>query len=318
MTLPRGPGLAIAAIAAVAVAAAAGCQRDKKKKPHARRITEVAKPPPPVRVLSETVVTRGAEPHRLLRYTRSSAARRFTRAITATVTEIEDTRKKQPRSLPRVTQRFELRWKGADLLEVAVRKPEIGRGEVDDRRYAGQQLRRFEALLVGKAATAVVDDRGRIGDIAGLDTPSHRELAAALVDSIVPLPDVPVGVGARWRLERTVPRVNSVIKQRATYQLESVEGDRLVIAVELLNTGERQPVTLDGPARSSSELLALRVFQTGKLTVALDSPTAAAGALDRTDVIHLRTTMGERTLQDYYAESTAKVELETGAEPTHR
>lgn len=303
---------------AAALAAAAGCQRDEDKRERGserrRRSVEVHKPPPPVRVLDEIVVSRGDGPHRLLRY-RRSGRHRHSRAATAEVSEIENRKKRPALELPRVTTRFALAWRGAGVLEIDIAAPEIAGGadrEASD--YAEVQTARFRSLLAGKAASVVLSDRGVLGDVGGLagSNEARRELAAALVDSIVVLPEVPVGPGARWRVIRAVPRARTSVKQRATYTLKSIDGDRLVIAVELLTIGERQPVALTGPSPgTTSELLALRVWQTGELTVDLGAPTAVAGSLERSDTIHLRTTRRQKTLHDYFAQSRSRIELAT-------
>jgi hypothetical protein len=316
MSASRRFGLSAIAIVAVATA---GCQRkdrDPERRPDAeRRVARVEKPPPPVRILNETVLTRGQEPRRLLRY-RPAGEHELIRTVTATLTEIEDGEKRAPRAMPAITHRFALIGTGSRVLDVGVAKPEIAGGKPPPvTELARAQTRRFEVLLAGRKARLAADDRGVMGDVAGLSgsEEARRELAAALVDAFVVLPDVPVGVGARWRIERAVPRVRTHVKQRATYEIASIKDGVIELEVELLTVGERQPITLPGPPGSVSELLALRVFQTGTLTVDLASPTAVAGALDRRDTVHMRSTMQQKTVRDYFAESKSEVKLRTTA-----
>ena len=295
-------------LAAAAVALSAGCQRDRENKRHRRRAAEVHKPPPPIRVLHETVIKRGAEPHRLLRYQAAAGVEHIhRRAVTAEVSEIKNGEKQPLEKLPEVTTRFVLSWRSPGLLAV-----DVGEPSGDSAGDARVQTARFRALLAGKEATLELSERGLIGDVGGLGTrEARRELAAALVDSIIPLPEVPVGVGARWRVIRAVPRANTAVKHRATFTIESIEGDRLVIAVEQLTIGERQPIDLPAASGAVSELLALRVSQAGELVIDLSAPTAVSGNLERADTIHLRTTRQQKTLRDYFAQSESRVELAT-------
>lgn len=312
MLPPRRACLATVAIAAIL---APGCQRndDTKKRRRETRVAKVKKPVPPIRLLSEAVVTRGKEPHRLLRYRRSDSRFRFSRGVTATLSEIENTKKKKPLELPEVTQRFTVSWGAPGLLEVAAAEPEVATGKSPaETKVAREQIRRFRSLVAGRSAQLKVDDRGLISDAGSLKPElARRELVASLVDAIVPLPEVPVGVGAKWRIERAIPRARTFVKQTATYTLEGFEGDRLIVAVDLLTVGERQPINLSGPLESTSELLALRVFQKGKLTVDLGSATAMSGTLERSDTIHVRTTLRQKTLRDYFAQGQSEVSLET-------
>jgi len=299
-------------VAAIAVAApASGCQRKKKNEPE-RRAVEIKKPPPPVSILDEVVIGRGAKPHRLLRYKRSPTPRRFLRTVSATVSEIRDRKKQDPVKLPSVRTGFSLSWTETGLA-VSIETPEIGQGKSAAIAYAREQTARFAGLLSGKNAVVELSDRGVMGAIGGLDTAQagRRELAASLVDSIVVLPDVPVGVGAKWRVVRAVPRAQTVVKQRANYELLSIDGDRIGVAVSLVNIGERQTIGLPAPDGATSELLALKVTQSGEVSIDLSLPVPTAGSLERGDTIHIRATKQQKTVRDYFAESRATVVFET-------
>lgn len=314
--------VALLAAAAVASASGSSCQRKKKRGAETEpRSAGVAVQGPPIKLLAEAVIERGAEPLALLRYRPLPTARyRFEKIASVTVRETIDAVHQPELALPAVTTELELSWVSPETggLTTTATEPSIASGaERAAADFAESQLRRYRRLLSGRRGRIGVTARGMLGRVGAFDPPdstgfASRLLAAALGDWVVVLPETPIGIGARWRVTRSVPRGASYVKTVASYALTGRSGGALEIDIELLTIGERQPITLPNlPAGGRAEMLALRVTATGKLTVDLASPTPIAGRLERSDVVHVRTSVGDRTLHDYYSESTGIIEVET-------
>jgi hypothetical protein len=309
--------LALALALALALTATA-CQCRKEPPAPERREVGLAIPAPPIRVLHEEVLHRGESPDSLRYRAAAGAVHEHRRRVATTLEELTDATRKPPRRLPAVTTRFTLRRAPDGGLAVEVHEPAIDAGaDAAAIESTELQLARFRTLLAGKKSVIALDDRGHIGRVGAL-TPAgggalaRRDLAAALLDAVVVLPEGPIGVGGRWRVTRAVPRGASAVKQIATYELRERRGPTLTVDVELLTVGERQPISLpDLPPGARAEMLALRVHVSGTLTVDLAAPLAVGGELRRTDKIHVRTELAGRRLHDYYSQSESTLELET-------
>jgi hypothetical protein len=114
--------------------------------------------------------------------------------------------------------------------------------------------------LVGVTGWAVVDDRGRTID-AGLTGLDNLDAATrALVDDAqesfkdasAPLPEEPVGVGARWVVEQHLPSQGLVVDQDSTFHLDGRDGDVLHLSVDV--TQSATPGPLDLPESSPGGL----------------------------------------------------------------
>jgi hypothetical protein len=116
----------------------------------------------------------------------------------------------------------------------------------------------WEPLLAGLGQLRgdfVVDDRGRgegTLDEPPIDPRAGQILSAyvsALRGLTVPLPDEPVGAGARWSQTRPLPNRGTTGTQTTTYTLvERTAGeDGAIIDVTLEQAAGRQPLPPDGP-----------------------------------------------------------------------
>ena len=90
----------------------------------------------------------------------------------------------------------------------------------------------------------------------------------ALRQISAPLPEEPVGVGAKWQLVTYLSQNGVSLKETATYQLEKVDGDRIQLAVQLDQTAPKQKVK--SPVGVTVDLLSLRSKGGGDMSLKLD------------------------------------------------
>ena len=153
-------------------------------------------------------------------------------------------------------------------------------------------LERYRRLVSGASAVAEVDDRGRLVAMtgpAGID--SKRELAAMLIRHLVPLPDEPVAVGARWRVKYALGRGGVFVAHRIELELVRADGDELAVKIAVRESAEPQPIRDGG--RAVADLLALATTATGVLEISLDNPLAQSGSMTVETTFHARATRGE-------------------------
>lgn len=121
----------------------------------------------------------------------------------------------------------------------------------------------------------VVDARGRMVaaeyDIPGNASPELRNslqrTQEALRQLMPPLPEEPVAVGARWQAVSDV-RSQIAFRQVSTYTLESMDGDRIVLSVQTVQTADPQPMASDQPG-VTAELLAFGGEATARIELNL-------------------------------------------------
>jgi hypothetical protein len=160
-------------------------------------------------------------------------------------------------------------------------------GDAKDR--ADEYLQEFRDRIEHRRGSIAVDDRGRIGTIAfadaappaagahdrALDDVTERWLAAA-----VPLPDEPVGAGARWRVVTVLRAGAAIVKQTADYTLVEARPDRWIIDEDVKRIGEDQRVDAPGlPGGAIAELIGLYRENKGRVEVSRALPWPIAGTL---------------------------------------
>jgi hypothetical protein len=87
-----------------------------------------------------------------------------------------------------------------------------------------------------------------------------------------PLPEEPVGVGARWRATTELELGGITAQQRYDYTVESIEGSHVELRVRLRQTAEPQDFDPPG-ARKGDEYHLLSLRTTGKGTTTFDATT---------------------------------------------
>jgi hypothetical protein len=122
----------------------------------------------------------------------------------------------------------------------------------------------------------VVDARGRLVasryDLPASASPELRNSLQRMQDAMrqlmPPLPEAPVGVGARWRAVSDI-RSQIAFRQTSTYTLESIEDGRIVLSVQTEQSADPQPMESDQPG-VTAELLAFDGEASTRIELALD------------------------------------------------
>jgi hypothetical protein len=149
----------------------------------------------------------------------------------------------------------------------------------DDGSDAVEATRDALQPLEGATGSIVVTPTGSVVSSDLTVPPDLDATAADLVDQLssqasqlaVPLPNEPVGVGARWRAATDVELNGVRFTQRTDYAFDRRKGERIVLAVEVRQRAPRQRFT---PPGASQEILLLSSRATGSGTNVLDLATA--------------------------------------------
>ena len=276
------------------------------------------------KVEKTTLVTPGAAPRVALRYAMLGETKHaFVVATTVKTRELSRGVWTDRVAVPEVRIGLELthpKPSATERTRVFARglAPEIAASTPDGARAAEQAIARYRALVEGKRATIESDARGLppkvtiAGLAAGDDgAATARELETMLAQAMVPLPEEPIGVGAKWSVVMMVNRGDAVVKQTATYELESIDGTRLTIAEHIKQVGEHQmSVSADLPEGVTSELVALFWELRGTVTIDTSVITPVQGALSVELRAHGRLVHPSQTY-DHFTESTGTVALST-------
>ncbi len=176
-------------------------------------------------------------------------------------------------------------------------------------------LERWRLLLEKRRADITTDARGRILTTTLVDDPArHRvdardELVQRWLGLVVPLPEEPIAVGARWRVVSVLRAGGAVLKQTATYRLTAADAAGWTVVVEVERIGEPQDITVPGMAAGVlGEVVALRRVVTGTLTVRASDPLPVRGKLTSDVASHARFHLPGKTTERY-TEDQATIEL---------
>jgi hypothetical protein len=165
-------------------------------------------------------------------------------------------------------------------------------------------LARWRALLEGARADITIDDRGRflgaslVGTSAATERDAEEELVQRWLALAVPVPEEPVGVGARWRVVIVLRAGGTVLKQDATYTLTTIDEDQWTVDVAIERLGEPQDIFVPGASADDApvigELLGLRRVVTGSVVVAPTDPLPVRGSVRAEVTSHARLRVGAR------------------------
>lgn len=170
--------------------------------------------------------------------------------------------------------------------EVAITKSEVDPTDEDNPLYV-KGMEEQQKRLVGLKVNAVFDARGFVSnsELVVPDGPSSAELAALFggvresIDQLsFPLPEEPVGIGAKWEVRTSSRQSGFVVDQTVLCQLDSAEGTRRTLTLVLNQSAKPQPVRL--PTGAEAQLLSFR--GRGRGTVTIDLAKLAPVALDMT------------------------------------
>lgn len=278
----------------LALALAAGCRDDKP--------TPAATGRPVV-----TLLDPGAEPRRMLRYRLTPGAEET--MVMRTNMTIETKTNDIPAPVveyPTVAMSLRLRVLDANAPDQARYEFSLESVAVDD--APGREpelvatLRQHFQDLAGMTGSASIDARGfnwnaRMEHPRGRDTtPAIRQMIDSAAQGMermsAPLPEEPVGQGARWELRQTIEQNGVTLQQRTLFELRELDGQRGVLATQITQRADRQPMSITGMPAGAAELLSLDSTGSGRLHFDLDRLAPRSTLTIRSDY-SVRVTSGD-------------------------
>ena len=322
-----------AALAAIAIAACGGRKPQPEGEPSRRDAaaaprTHVVPAPgsgagrsaidapaiPLPRELSFTLLAPGDAPRTRLRYAIDGAPRELVaRSTVTTRANLDGTWRDEVAQAP-VRDGFGV-TAAAGVVALRGLDARVDAGSPAGVAAAERYVTRWRALLAKRRADVHVDERGRFERATLLDDPTgahvdaREELVQRWLALAVPLPEAPVGVGARWRVVTALRAGGVVLKQTATYRLAAADDATWKIELEAERIGEPQDIAVPGkPGASLGELLGMRRVVKGTVVVGRTDPLPLRGALTAEVSSHARVTAGGRTTEQF-SEDRGTIEL---------
>jgi hypothetical protein len=171
-----------------------------------------------------------------------SATMRMAMDIAMQLGEMPETEMTAPVARMRIESEVVQLEDGVAHLSFRYREAELEEGGTPALRTA---LADILPLLAEVRGTARVDTRGGVRDLSIEMPPSAPPTLTSMVESLrdglrqllSPLPLEPVGVGAVWSTDSPIRTEAVSFDQHTTYRLEAVQGERITLRVEVLQTG---------------------------------------------------------------------------------
>jgi len=296
---------------------------------------------PAPRVRSFELLAAGKEPRQPLRYAAEAGEDALNVTVRVDSREIVGEEWTPWGTLPELRYGLALRREAAGSalevrgLDLSVGQPAAGSAP-DVATYVArateEMSRRYRDQVQGRRASATIDARGRIEvlePVAGSEPKpgahTRQEMLQILAESVVPLPEEPVGVGARWQVTMLMRRGAGMVNQVATYELVAVDQKAAKgqsgqgaspswrIKATIDQDGEHQAISPpELPDGVSAELLALLWRADGELEVSPQSLTPRSGKLAIQYSVHSRLASGGVSM-DLLLETKGTIELATAA-----
>jgi hypothetical protein len=163
--------------------------------------------------------------------------------------------------------RYVLSWSDVRVEE----SPDLSRD------FQAQMARRY-AELAGTKGTVRASSRGfeienslEPNPEPGTPLSAARNVRQALRQLAVPLPDEPVGVGARWSANTTLNTDLVELRQAANYELEALDGDHCRIRASFEQTSSKPP---------TSNVPSTKATGSGRIVLDLTHPVPDAATVD--------------------------------------
>lgn len=148
--------------------------------------------------------------------------------------------------------------------------------DADVNQQVAEAMKSSLDAMKGLAASGVMTSRGinKSSEIKGGDenNPQVRQVTSQLKETLAnfstPFPEEPVGVGAKWESKKPVNSQGMKIDQTTTYELVSVEGDRIALRSTISQTAA--PQKIQNPAMPGLKLDLTKLSSTGNGDFSLD------------------------------------------------
>lgn len=239
------------------------------------------------RELAFEVLERGRGKPVALRYAaKAGDTSRFVMRTELTSRELAGGTWQGPNKLPAILTPFDVTVESGQRIRVEPRT-----GEIDGKAsaHADAYLAGW-AAIVDRAFAIEVDARARVAGVADRDAGAD-EIVQRLLATAVPVPEEPIGEGARWRVVTALRQQSAVLKQTATYTLVSRTNRRWKIAVDIQRLAERQQI-------GSTELVAIVRRLQGTVEIDPGQPLPTLGKLSVQSTVHVREGDRETIVED--------------------
>lgn len=141
-----------------------------------------------------------------------------------------------------------------------------------------ESMRQHFRAVTGMTGSAHVDTRGFNWD-ARMDvhrdmTPTIQQMmdsASQSMDQVsAPLPEEPVGQGARWELQQTIEQNGVTLQQKTLFELTELDGTRGILTTRITQHAGRQPMAVPSVPAGTAEMLSLDSTGSGRIYFDLD------------------------------------------------
>lgn len=304
------------------VAMLASCKSGSKTQPReAPKDAAVVHKPPAVIHLPEPklelprqhsfeLIAPGAAPREPLRYTLAPGVTQHLTTTKLRSRRLADGTWGPATDLPAITVGFAVTVEADKPAQLRALTPKVAKPSPEADAYLAS-WRELEGHQLGMP----IDARGRLGKLTTDETDENRrdatldDLAQRLLVTIVPLPDEPVGIGAKWRSVTILRQRPALVKQTATYTLRARTAKSWKIDVEIQRVGEEQVVTSpDLPEDAAANILAVGRKLEGTVTV-IPGALFPTGKLSVDSIIHMRIATADRKVYEQILEDVGTVEL---------
>ncbi|MGN6103530.1 MAG: hypothetical protein ACTHU0_00255 [Kofleriaceae bacterium] len=225
----------------------------------------------------------------------------------------------KPVELPAIRDGFAI-TPSSGLIELRALAGESAASKDEAARAAAEQyLASWRARLQNRRATVGLDARGQLGAITFNDdptgarsAPSRDELAQRLLAVIVPLPEDPVGRGARWEVVTVLRQGPAYVRQTATYTLVERGPHSWKLHVELLRVAEEQRVSDPAlPPGTVVDLVAMFRRLEGDIEIDPARPLIASGRLTIESRLHANIKPAGQPAVEKFLEDTGEIAFST-------
>jgi hypothetical protein len=140
------------------------------------------------------------------------------------------------------------------------------------------QLKAELNKVVGAAGTLIMNNRGVTREMnlalpANMDPQMRQTMESsrqAMEQMSSPLPEEPVGIGARWQVDQTIEQNGLVLKQKAVFQLIKLKGKQGALKTTITQSADPQVANLPNlPAGFTAHLLSHSGSGSGKVDLDL-------------------------------------------------
>ena len=180
---------------------------------------------------------------------------------------------------------------------------------------AEQYVASWRTKLQSRRVDVTFDGRGAFSTIAFNDDPTNQRSAASkdelvqrLLGMTVPVPEVPVAIGATWVVTTVLRQGPVYIKQTATYTLTERTATKWKLRAKLLRVGEEQTV-LDPalPPGGTADLIALFRLLEGDLEINPTRALVARGRLSVESRVHAKIRLPGEDVIEQFVEDTGSI-----------